>query len=25
LKGCKDENIVISKEKATLFKKWLEK
>ena len=25
LKGCEDENIVISKEKATLFKKWLEK
>ena len=25
LKGCKDENIVISKEKAKLFKKWLEK
>ena len=25
LKGCEDDNIVISKEKATLFKKWLEK
>ena len=25
LKGCEDGNIVISKEKATLFKKWLEK
>ena len=25
LKGCDDENIMISKEKATLFKKWLEK
>ena len=25
LKGCDDDNIVISKEKAALFKKWLEK
>jgi DNA-binding LytR/AlgR family response regulator len=25
LKGCEDDNIVISKEKAALFKKWLEK
>ena len=25
LKGCEDDNIVISKEKTALFKKWLEK
>ena len=25
LKGCDDDNIVISKEKAALFKKWIEK
>ena len=25
LKGCEDDNIVISKEKAASFKKWLEK